>query len=391
MAVSWDETYNGAEDGERPWVFDEIRKVWAEYDLERRTRFNTPVLSVTRMHPELTATPGSTRWLVNGVEDEIFDAVIVAVGTCGSPRREILPHADQFAGTVVHSSELDGEALRGKNVVVVGGGSSGIEAVETAVSHGAGDVHIVSREDRWIIPRNIVFDTLISLQRSTRGPISYLFELVVAIGHYRGAKDVLPLKRTIFDSTPVVNNTFIKSVRHGRARLVRGKAAAFTERGVLLDAEVPDVSEEHFVSCRQEIAADAAVIAAGYSRPSLQFLQTDLFPKKYTCPNLFLLTFCTEDWSLLLTNASYVDGIGTVGHFHIGIYTRLLLAFLRDPSIRPTRGEMKAWVNHAGGLDFITYMDMMSWLVRFHLTETRRLRWILFTFTGWSCSRVSTI
>jgi cation diffusion facilitator CzcD-associated flavoprotein CzcO len=38
-------------------------------------------------------------------------------------------------------------------VVVIGSGASGVEAVETALQRGAGEVVMIARTDKWIIPR----------------------------------------------------------------------------------------------------------------------------------------------------------------------------------------------------------------------------------------------
>lgn len=91
-----------------------------------------------------------------------------------------------FAGTVVHSSELDSlpsDVLKGKKVLVIGGGASAVEAVETAIDRGADTevsdpkscydsastyrrIQVIIRTDKWIIPRNIVFDTAIAARKT---------------------------------------------------------------------------------------------------------------------------------------------------------------------------------------------------------------------------------
>ncbi|TFY73085.1 hypothetical protein EWM64_g10927 [Hericium alpestre] len=64
------------------------------------------------------------------------------------------------------------------------------------------------------------------------------------------------------------------------------------------------------------------------------------------------------------------------GHFHIGIYTRILLLFLLDESARPTPKDMKLWVDavrfikrgaRGGALQFFTYMELTIWFVLFHV------------------------
>lgn len=68
------------------------------------------------------------------------------------------------------------------------------------------------------------------------------------------------------------------------------------------------------------------IVATGFQKPSIDWMPQDLFPtegeRSYKPPNLYLQTFSTEDWSVLLTNAAYMDAIGVVGNFHIGLYLR---------------------------------------------------------------------
>ena len=60
----------------------------------------------------------------------------------------------------------------------------------------------------------------------------------------------------------------------------------------------------------EELEADVVVLATGFERPSVDFLPQDLFPEEYNRPNLYLQNFSTEDWSVLMTNSSYVNAIG---------------------------------------------------------------------------------
>jgi len=116
-----------------------------------------------------------SKWLINEGEDGEFDAVICTVGTCGKPMTKAFDGQDEFeenGGWVVHSSELDklsssqsdaeepdGKAqdghanghskgsfdVKGKTMVVVGSGASGVEAAEWAVEKGADKVWILAR------------------------------------------------------------------------------------------------------------------------------------------------------------------------------------------------------------------------------------------------------
>jgi cation diffusion facilitator CzcD-associated flavoprotein CzcO len=86
-------------------------------------------------------------------EEEVFDAVIVCVGTCGEPSRPDLPGIHKFGGSVLHSSELDGRKAqdidwKDKRVLVIGGGASAVEAAEAAMDNGASWCGVSAREDK---------------------------------------------------------------------------------------------------------------------------------------------------------------------------------------------------------------------------------------------------
>lgn len=82
-----------------------------------------------------------------------YAAVIVATGHHWVPNLPSYPGQDLYRGTVLHSSQLgDGSRLRGKSVLVVGGGNSGVDiACEAAVS-AARCVHSV-RRGYWHLPK----------------------------------------------------------------------------------------------------------------------------------------------------------------------------------------------------------------------------------------------
>ncbi|TFY78192.1 hypothetical protein EWM64_g5819 [Hericium alpestre] len=67
----------------RDEILGEITRIWKEYRLVSRTRFNTPVTSVCRA--DGTRSPDA-KWLVNDGADGAFDAIIVTIGTCGEPQ-----------------------------------------------------------------------------------------------------------------------------------------------------------------------------------------------------------------------------------------------------------------------------------------------------------------
>jgi hypothetical protein len=82
---------------------------------------------------------------------------------------------------------------------------------------------------------------------------------------------------------------------------------------------------------------------------------------------------------------------GTVGNWHIGIYTRLLLMFLVDPLTRPKEKWMKRWVDMTryakrfaptGAFDFFTYTELLYWFVFCVVINPFRWKWAMFVFFG---------
>ena len=123
----------------RQRILEEVEKLWKSYGHQSKTRFETALTSI-----EWDSEKG---WIINrGSESEdVFDAVIVAIGTCDDPKMPIFRGSENFSRGILHSSELDGLDVSGKKVVIIGWGASAIEAVEHAVSGNAKMVDILAR------------------------------------------------------------------------------------------------------------------------------------------------------------------------------------------------------------------------------------------------------
>lgn len=89
--------------------------------------------------------------------------------------------------------------------------------------------------------------------------------------------------------------------------------------------------------------------------------------------------------------STFKGAIGTVGNWHIGIFTRLLLMFLTDPLTRPDEFWMERWIDMTrllkatsptGAFDFFTYLELVWWLVSCVAFNPFRWKWSLFVFFG---------
>lgn len=372
-------------------ILGQLKKVWNNYQLSSRTRFNFTVEQVSRQK-NFDGRP--SKWIINNGAEGLFDAVVVAIGTCGPPERVAFKGRDTFTGTMVHSSELDRVDWNAKRVAVLGGGASAVEALELAVQSGcATPAVLVTRTDKWFIPRNIILGTILALNPlGIPSILDKMAEKLVRKFHYGSdlewmspaAYNGKPAAR-LYSKTPIVNGEFLNLVRQRRAHYVRAKINRILPAGI----EIQSFSSQE----PEVIPVDVIVEATGYKRPSLDFLPCQkLFqgaqsPDQYAPPNLYLQSFVPNDWSCLMTNAGYYEGIGTVGHNHIGILSRILMMFFVDPKTAPNTTEMRGWVDRMtarkGSLHFFTYSELSIWLTFFLLSNPRRWAWLIFVGTGW--------
>jgi hypothetical protein len=139
------------------------------------------------------------------------------------------------------------------------------------------------------------------------------------------------------------------------------------------------------------VEGDVVVMATGFARPKLDFLPESCFTKPYDPPNWYLQTFPPSHPSISCINCTYVNAIGTVGNWHIGIYTRILLMFLVDPLTRPSPFWMRKWIDMTrllkraaptGPFEFFTYLELVWWFVFCVAFNPFRWKWALFVFFG---------
>ncbi|KAL2358553.1 hypothetical protein BJ546DRAFT_824460, partial [Cryomyces antarcticus] len=324
---------------------------------------------------------------------EAGDGIIAAVGTCGDPKIPYIPGQDKFKGEIYHSSQLDGKEAQGKKVAIIGGGASAVEALEFVAHEDAAKTYVLARSEKWIIPRNPLVDVLLSMNVFGEETIfSWIPENLLRIFFYRDLKDLSPPKGSqgIFTETPMVNDDVLDLVRSGKAEWLRGDIQGFSETGIRFNHRsqgVPKNGPGHEIL----VEADICVMATGYQRPSLSFLPDDVFEKDYSPPNWYLQVFPPQHVDICANNCTYVNAIGTVGNWHIGIYTRFLLMFLVDPLARPKEKWMKRWIDMTrwikakapgGAFDFFTYGELVYWFVFVILVNPFRWKWALFVLCG---------
>ncbi|KAK0629594.1 monooxygenase [Bombardia bombarda] len=377
-SVKWDRGYP-----DRQQILSQVRQLWKRYGLDTRTKFNT---KVDKLYQDEQG-----RWIVNNTANGRFDGVISAIGTCGDPKMPSLPGMDSFSGKIYHSGGLTGKPAKGKTMIVIGGGASAVEALEFAAAEDAAKIYILARSDKWIVPRNPFWNVLLALNIFGQETVlSWIPEALLRRFFYRDLADLAPDNKGLFTDTPMVNSDVMDKLRSGKAEWIRCDIEEFERKGVRVNHR--DKGVDAGGPGRQElIEGDIVVMATGYKRPELSFLPDSCHEKPYAPPNWYLQTFPPEHPSLSCINCTYMSAIGTVGNWHIGIYTRILLMFLVDPLTRPRPFWMKRWIDMTrlvkstspvGPFEFFTYLELVWWFVFCVAFNPFRWKWALFVFFG---------
>jgi len=377
-SVVWEQGYP-----DKQQIISQVVQLWKRYGLDGRTKFNTKVTKVFQ--------DDRGRWIVNDPINGRFDGVISAIGTCGDPKVPDMPGMDKFKGEIHHSSDLTGKKAKGKTIIIIGGGASAVEALEFVTQEDAEKVYILARSEKWIIPRNAVWNMLLALNifgQETK--LSWIPETLLRKLFYRDLQDLAPAHKGIFTDTPMVNSDVMAQIRSGKAEWLRCDIESFDEKGVLVKRHVKG-SESSTPRYRELIEGDMVVMATGYKRPELKFLPDSCFEEPYAPPNWYLQTFPPSHPSLSCINCTYESAIGTVGNWHIGIYTRIFLMFLIDPLTRPSPFWMKRWIDMTrllkssspvGPFEFFTYLELVWWFVFCIAFNPFRWKWAFFVFFG---------
>ncbi|OAA46724.1 flavin-binding monooxygenase-like protein [Beauveria brongniartii RCEF 3172] len=377
-AVNWQKGYPNKEQ-----IVQQIRHLWKLYKLDKHTKFNYKVEKVYQ--------DNQGRWIINDPSNGRFAGLIAAIGTCGPPKMAKIDNAENFQGEIVHSSKLDNVDAKGKKLAIIGGGASAIEALEFGIAKGAAQISILSRSDKWIIPRNIFVDALLSMNIfGHETSLSWIPETLLRRLFYRDMADIAPSDVGLFTDTPMVNSDIMQQLRDGKAQWIRGDIEGFTEHGVHVNQRAQGVPKGG-PGKDKVVDADIVVLATGFKRPSLSFLPQDCFEDPYCPPNWYLQTFPPPHPSLSAINCTYVAAIGTVGNWHIGIYTRIMLMFITDPLARPSPFWMRRWIgltrflksySPTPAFDFFTYLELIWWFVFCVSINPFRWKWALFVLFG---------
>jgi hypothetical protein len=310
------------------------------FDLLRDVWFGTEVISVEPVEGD--------RWDVTthgtggvGGRTQRYAAVVVANGHNWSPRLPEFEGLDSFRGTFLHASAYKEPAqLRGRKVLVIGGGNTGCDIAVEAAQQAETCWHS-TRRGYWYTPKYLLGRPADQVNAEARHlPLrvrQWLYRRGQAISFGDPARFGLPRPdHRPFESHPVVNSQLVYYAGHGRI------------------APVPDVVRFDGSSVEltdgRRIEPDLVIAATGY-RPTFDFLADELLDLDGEGrPDLHLHAFARQHPTLAVVGLLQADaGTFPLTHWQSVAVARWLRLRATDPSraakvqLLESRRPVKRW------------------------------------------------
>ncbi|WP_206795395.1 NAD(P)/FAD-dependent oxidoreductase [Amycolatopsis sp. MtRt-6] len=221
------------------------------------------------------------RWHVSvrtaaGEAERRYRALVLATGHQWEPRMPSWPGT--FDGELMHAKEYTGPGqLRGKRVLVIGGGNSGVDIVSDA-ARDARSATISLRRGYWFIPKHMFGKPVDVIAESGPRLPKRLEQLVfqallrTVVGDLRRFGLPRPDHR-VLDSHPIVNSTLLQLLAHGDVTVAPDVRAFAGDRVEFTDGRC--------------LPFDTVIAATGY-RVSFPFLDPALFRWHGERPDLWL-------------------------------------------------------------------------------------------------------
>jgi hypothetical protein len=325
-------------------VLSYLERYAAHFGLGEHVWFGTEVVSVTPA--------GDGRWDVTtrstggGSErTQRYAAVVVANGHNWAPRMPEIP--GEFRGRFLHASAYKNPAvLRGRKVLVIGGGNTGCDiAVEAAQQ--ASEVWHSTRRGYWYASKYILgrpADQINATMHRLRLPLwlrQFFFRRSVRLTSGDLTRFGLPAPdHRPYESHPVVNSQLVYYLGHGRI------------------TPVPDVTR--FDGPRVELSdgrtvePDLVIAATGY-QPRFEFLAPELLGMgEDGRPDLHLHAFARQHPTLAVVGLLQSDGaLFPLAHWQSVAVARWLRLRSTDPvraaAVQQTESKrpLKQWVRTA--------------------------------------------
>lgn len=265
---------------------DYIREFAHEYFLEELCQFG---LTVTRAEPVRTAAGQYWEVELSNGDVRAYRGLFAAIGSQWQPQLPEIEGLETFAGRAIHSKDYRSpDELRGKRVLVVGAGNSGVDIASDAAFH-ASEAYLSTRRAYPVLPKQIFGAALPDVMDGRAKPPTsgaakglepqQLLDLIVdSVGDLSAYG--LPSADGIMvgQTHPIVSNTILHAFSHG----------LIEHRPDILRIDGPVVE---FTDGRT-LHPDVIVFATGYAR-HYDFLPDGLVEYDRGHPKQHLETFVT--------------------------------------------------------------------------------------------------
>ncbi len=348
-------------------VHSYLERYCEHFGLREHVWFGT---EVTRVEPaEGGYWDVTTRGARGGAErTQRYAAVVVANGHNWSPKLPAYEELAGYRGEVIHASAYkDAAQLRGRKVLVVGGGNTGCDIAVEAAQQAARCWHS-TRRGYWYAPKYLSgrpADQVGDLVRALRLPLRIRQWLVQRVLR-RGVGDLtrfgLPRPdHRIYETHPIVNSLLVYYIGHG-AIVPVPDVRRFARTGVeLVNGET--------------IEPDLVVMATGYL-PRFEFLAPDLIGVDANGqPHLYLHAFAQQHPTLFVAGLLQPDsGVFSLMHWQTVAIARWLRLresapdraatfwsqTLRASPKRLTAASVKESTRHWFEVDHIVYLRALQ-------------------------------
>ncbi|MFY1699060.1 MULTISPECIES: flavin-containing monooxygenase [unclassified Solwaraspora] len=320
-----------------------LQRYTDHFDLRRHIWFGTEVVRITpaegdRWDVTTRSTGGS-----GASRTQRYAAVVVANGHNWAPHEPTYDGLSDFTGQVIHAAAYhDAAQLRGRRVLVVGGGNTGCDIAVEAGQQGARCWHS-TRRGYWYLPKYVSGRPLDQLHaRLSALPLprwlrQWIRQRVLRLSVGDLTRFGLPAPdHQVLATHPIVNSQLVHHIGHGSV------------------APVPDVARfrRHTVELADgsEIDPDLVVLATGY-RPRFDFLDPGLLGAGPDGrPRLHLHLFAPERPTLSVVGLPQPDiGIFPLVHWQTVLFARWLRARTADPA---GAAALTQRLSAAGGRDW---------------------------------------
>lgn len=320
---------------------DYFREFAEHFDLRRHFRFGAEVLRCEPLDSGWRVV-----WREGGEQHEgRFSAVMIANGTLSEPN---LPQFEgQFDGEVIHSAAYrHPDQMRGKRVLVVGGGNSGCDIVVDAVHHGR-SADLSLRRGYHFVPKYVFGKPADTVGGTLRLPMWLKRRLDTMIlrwftGDAQRVGFPAPDHR-LYESHPVVNSLAIFHAGHGDIRIRPDVARLDGQDVVFADGS--------------RAVYDLIIAATGYQL-HYPFIDKDLLNWQGAAPHLFLNCLHPDRDDLFVMGMLEATGLGWQGRHEQAEMVVRYIKGLRSghPAAAAIRAEKAAGFQRVTG--GMTYVDL---------------------------------